>query len=251
MAEKSPILTAKVFSVEARSKLTRIEKDQFPYALAKSLTDVAWGSVEKVRDKTKRRFNLATEFIPKGVSAYPKVGKVKSNIKSTGIGETVVFTKERISTFMPIHEDGGTRKPSAVPARSVKGGTDKGVSLSIPGNDAPTDFKTGSGKVKAKHHPRKLLKGFKGQNRRGRRGVSLGSGGKRKAFITKDKSSGTPILVRRLSRNNYPLEVLYIFAKKARVKPRWDFDPAVRVHVKLTFERTLARNLKIAVATSK
>jgi len=248
------IINIEVLDKQARKALTNLQYEQFPFALAKTLVEVARGSVKAVRKETKAKFRLHGDFIPKGVSSEPNsFGKVKREIKKKFSGSTVVYTKERISSFMPIHEEGGTRLPSSAPAKTVSGGRDKGKSLALPGTKAPLNitkhrFKTGSGKVSKRWHPRTLLQSYTGPYRGGR---SAGSGSKKKPFIIKARGSGVPMIVRRSSKHRMPLQVLYVFAKSASYSGIWGFESTVRDHVERHFMTRLRRNVMVAAASAK
>lgn len=243
-----------VLEKEARSALSNLEFEQFPFALAKTLSEIAKGSMEQVRRITKKQFKLHTEFIPLGVRY---LSAKKSEIKNKGIGQTEVFTMERISGFMPVHEEGGERIPGTAGSKNAPGGKDRGKSFALPGSKGPGgdiqsyDFKTSSGKIRKKWHPRTLLQDYHGRSQGGRtKGVGRG-GRKGKPFVIRGKSSNVPMLVRRSSKKRYPLEVLYIFAKRAKYPPVWEFEPTVKKYVDERFQSAFQKNLAEAVRTAR
>jgi hypothetical protein len=232
-------------TAETRRGLSDIQLEQFPYALAKTLTEIAKGATEAVRKRTREAFKLHGEFIPRGVSF---TSAKKSDIRATGEGTTAVFTKPLISGFMPIHEEGGVRTPN-----SGGEGSDRGRALSQPGQTLLTKaYRTGTGRVRKRWKVSTLLQGYIGK----RRGVSLTGGltrttrGGRKGqpFVIRSKGSDVPIVVRRAGVKRYPLELLYIFSKRARYKPSWRFEQTVADVVDRRFQSRLERNLKLAVA---
>lgn len=122
--------------------LSRLQRDQFPFAFAKTLTQAAKLGQTAIRAQTKKVFRLHTEFIPNGIRIEPAL---KSEVRAGG-GEAAVYTADDIS-FMNIHEEGGTKKP-------------RGAALAIPSFPAQRttpDLKTRTGKVRQKYLPRKLL----------------------------------------------------------------------------------------------
>jgi len=245
------IINIMVMDQQARSKLTALQYEKFPYALAKTLIEVARGSVHKVQAKTKQEFKLHGTFIPKGVTSEPRsFGKIKKEIRSVHTGSTVVFTKSGIAGFMPIHEEGGTRGASTFPSKNVSGGKDKGKSLALPGTKAAfninsVSWKTGSGKVAKRWHPRTLLQQYSGTYRGGSAPSSTG-GSKKKPFVVRGVGSGTPMLVRRVTKARKPLQVLYVFAKSASYPGIWGFETTVRKYVDGHFMTRLRRNIMIS-----
>lgn len=230
---------------ETARGLKQIQLEQFPYALAKTLTEVAKGATEAVRKRTREAFKLHGEFVPRGVAF---VSAKKSDIRATGIGTTAVFTKPLISGFMPIHEEGGTRTPNP----GGEGG-DRGRALSQPATTLLTKaYRTSTGRVRKRWKVSTLLQGYKGK----RRNVSMSGGltratrGGRKGqpFVIRGKGSDVPIVVRRASVKRYPLELLYIFSKRAKYKPVWHFEQTVADVVDRRFQSRLERNLRLAVA---
>jgi len=246
MAINQGMIRVIAITEQAKKSLSDLEKRQLPFAIAKSLTEIADLSVKEVQAKTRREYKLHTDFIPRGISRVPAK---KSDVQRLGMGTTIVFTKPIISGWMPVHETGGMREPS-----TGGEGKDKGKYLTIPASDMlKRSFRTGSGKVRQRWKPSTLLQGYRGRN------VSL-SGGivrptrggrKGKPFIIKAKGSGTAMIVRRKGTKRYPLELLYLFSRRARYKPSWDFEQTVRQTVDMRFEEVFSRNLREAVRTAR
>jgi hypothetical protein len=199
---------------------------QFPFAYAKALTETAEAGVQAGRQRTRDEFDLHTEFVPKGIA---KQSAKKADVKR-GRATAVVFTKDRISSFMPIHEYGGTRKPAATKQH------DKGRRLTIPGKGLPKTADTKTGKRKKRWIPSHLLHE---------------SNAKRKPFIVRGKNSGMPVIVRRISKQPYPLEVLYVMARRAGYGRTWHLEDAVRGSVEKKFQRIFRKNLLHAIKTAK
>lgn len=231
---------------EARRGLSDLEKNQFPFALAKTLTEIATLAVEGVKRTTRQEFRLHSEFIPKGIG---RTSARKADVKNKGVGETVIFTKPIISGWMPVHETGGKREP-----RGGTGARDKGKYLAIPATDLlKRSYRTGTGAVRRRWKPSELLAQYKGKNVSLSGGVTRPTRGGRKGkpFVIRAKGSGTPMIVRRKGPKRYPLELLYIFSRKARYKPVWGFEKAVDEIVDLRFESRLRANLQIAVRDAR
>lgn len=248
MANDTPMIRIEAITRETYAALSKVEKEQFPFALAKTLTETAEGAVKAVRMQTRKVFELRSgNFIPKGIR---KQSAKKSDIKRDGVGTAVVFTQERISGFMPIHEEGGVR------TASVGNGDDKGKYLVQPGEALKRiNYRTNRGAVKKRYKPSQLLSDF--ENRRLPKNVFArvvqGQGIRRrkgKPFIMRARSSGVPMIVRRVSNMPFPIEILFIFSKRAKYKKQWRFEPTVKRYVDYAFERKLKRNLAHAVATA-
>lgn len=247
--QQTPMIKITALTTETRKSLTNLEKEQFPYALARTLTETAEGSVQAVRIATRREFTLRSgEFVPKGIR---KISAKKSDIKNSGVGTAVVFTMDRISGFMPIHEVGGARTASV-----GQGGSDKGKYLAQPGAGLKKlSYRTSRGSVKKRYKPAALLDDYS-QRRlpvatfaRVVKGIGIR---RRKStpFVIRGKNSGVPMIVRRLTNMPFPIEVLYVFSKRAMYKKQWRFEPTVKRYVDFAFEKKLKRNLQKAVETA-
>ena len=250
MAQTSQFIKVEALTLEARRDLTNIQKDQFPFALGKTLNQMAFTGAKLVQKETRAEFSLHTEFIPRGIGASPKTGKIKNQIKRTGIGASVVFTKPKISVFMPIHETGGERTPSAIPATRTGGGSDKGRVIALPARVQTRALYTQTGRAKKTFHPRTLLKDWNGPYRLGRTRYTPGGSGKRKAFIIVSKT-GQSLVVRRTGRARDSLEIFWSFSKSATFQPVWSFEQTVVDYVNANFKRRLNRNLFVAVKTAR
>ena len=221
--------------------LNKLEKSQWPYALAKTLTNVATMSAEAVRRNTKQEFDLRSEkFTLKGIrTRYAK----KSDVKM-GKGKSTIYTSEGINRYMVHHEKGARRGPIvaetiAVPAKGLK----------------RKKYRTPSGRVKKMYQPKELMKqagqkwmykyergkGLKGTKKHNRKVVP---------FTIKTKT-GAIAIVRRITAKSRKLEYLWILKKVVQIKDRWQFEKHVRATVDLVFEKILKRNLNQAMKTRR
>lgn len=207
----------------AKKDLDDLQKEQLPFAFAKTLTRVAKIAQVNVQARTRQYFELNSEFIPRGIGIIPAK---KSDIKSMGHASSSVITKDRISTFMPIHETGGIRNPSP-----FGGSHDKGRALAIPGKHlASRSYKTATGKIRKRWKPSTLLdKGRPHSKSRTRKTRNVTRGGRKGVpFIINGARSGVPMIVRRIGKKRYPLEILYVFTSKAKIPSGWRFEETVR-----------------------
>jgi hypothetical protein len=224
------------FDMKAAKKgMTHLQKSQFPFVLAKSLTQTAEGARQAVGVQTRREFHLHSEFIPRNIKKQPAK---KKDIQNYGIAESAVFTGKKLDGWMGAHEWGGIKKP----AQST--GRDKGKALALPGSDILTkSFKTSTGKVKVRWKPKALLKDYKGKGsgrQKGRKKTRA-----RKPFIIKPRN--TAMVVRRKSKMSKPLEILYVFKSKAKINPTWGFRKTVRRYVNFAFRKKFDRNMAMAI----
>jgi len=231
-------------SVDAKktlAQLDRLKRSQWPFALALALTNVAKDGQVAAQLQTRLAFKLRSDFVPRGIRITPAQ---KSDIQRFGLAMSDVHTAERISSFMPIHEVGGMRRPVA------KGtGRDKGRSLAYPGEDLPSSYRTGRGAVKERWRPSTLLRGSYTGARGKSKGkqIRVGRKSQGKAFVIRT-SSGTPIVVRRASSSSYPLQRLYVFFPEAKINRRWGFEDSVVEAVKRDFPGRLRQALERATA---
>jgi hypothetical protein len=212
----------------------------WPWALTKTLTDVAANSVQNLRAVTNVTFNLRTQFVPKGIRYRPaRFAQVK-----TGTGTSEVYTAPRISTFMPDHEGGALRTPSTKSMR--KSGTDEGRQMVVPGQDLQKlSYKTGAGAVRKRYLPAQLLRRYNTlrppeQNAAGTKGSGLTMA--KNPFVVRSRT-GQLMIVRRRGRKAYGLKVLYLFTDNIRIQARWGFEDIVDTTVQQDFTRVLRRNI--------
>lgn len=242
------IINIKTLIDETKRGLTDLRREQYPYALAKTLTDVAKGSASLVRKETASKFKLHGDFIPKGIAI---LSAKKSDVRQ-GVGHSVVFTKPIISGFMPTHESGGTRMPSA----RAEGG-DRGRAMAIPTSTIQKkSYRLKTGQVKKSYKPSVLMHGYAAKNRKvsftgGLTSAAGSESRKRSAFIIKGKGSGIPMIVRRKTRRQYPLELLYILSRRAKYNAVWGFESSVKEYVTRAFQVMFSRNMRVALRTAK
>jgi hypothetical protein len=229
----------------AKKTLEQLDKfalQQWPFALALALTRTAQMGQDAVQQKTRMQFGLHTQFVPRGVRTQ---AASKSDIRTFGLAEANVHTAQRIADFMPVHELGGTRTPVAGGS-----GTDKGKSIALPAYDLEDKkFRTATGKIAKRWKPSTLLKDYT-KRTSGTKVVAVSRGGRKgKPFIIRGRASGVPMIVRRRGKSQYPLELLYIFSRRATYKPVWDFAEEVERTVDAHFVDNLTRAVTQAFAT--
>ena len=213
--------------------MDRFHKKQVPFAVAKSLTELAKEGQAAVRKNLDKKFDLrATRFIKRNIRITAAKKRDVNKLKAF----SAVRTDAKISEFMVIHEKGGTRKPIesrkiAVPSQSL---TQK-------------SYRKSSGGVKARFLPKTLLKDFKGN--RGSRGPRKKTRS-RKPFIITGKGN-KPLIVRRTSKKRKPLEILYSFSNSVKVDATWGFEKTVRGVANFKATRVFERNLAAAIKSAR
>lgn len=228
------MLSVQVHDRKARRSLNNLEKEQYPFALARALTLTAKSGQRAGRIATKRKFKLHTKFVTRNIRIIPAK---KNDIKRFNKADAAVFTDKRITDFMVQHEPGALRRPItskkiAVPSTSLK----------------RQGFRTAGGRVKKKFQPRTLLKGIS------KTGMSQGRKRTKskvnKAFVIKAKD-GTSLIVRRVGDKAYPLQLLYTFKKTVTIKQRWGLERIVKMAFGRMFPRHFNRSMAQAVRTAR
>lgn len=209
-----------------QAKLTGVEKDQFPFALALALTRTAIQAQKVVQKETQEKFNLHTMFIPRNIKVIPAK---KKDIQKFGLAEAFVGTTKIIS-FMTPHEKGGMKKP-------------RGRALSLPSEGLGGGVRTATGAIKKSMRPAALL--AKANAKGSQKGRKKSGGGKPQPFVRNGM-----ILVR-TGKERFPLRVLYKFESQAKIKPRWEFEDSVRIVVTNYFAHNMKESMRHAVATAK
>lgn len=153
---------------------------------------------KKFKDENGIRKNKG---VPK-LTSKGKVDKQKLSIELT-------WGKKQDLDFMDDQEFGGER------------GGKFGKSKAVPDIETQKKGRTATGKMKDAYSIKKLMSAaIKAETNRSK------SSGKPKPFVMATKS-GHHMLVRRKTKKKKPLEILYHFDRKVKVRPRWDFVKTV------------------------
>ena len=200
--------------------LNELEFTQVPFALARTLTQVAHeGRVEVVAEMPDR-FTLRSPRVAKGV----RVLAAKKNDLNAA-----VYTMD---WFMEDQESGGTR-------RAKKGGH-----MWVPTLDARAGG-VFAGRVLTKNLPKNIRKQIEKGRRSKRKRPGHGTYAKPKAFIV-----GRNVYIRQDERR-LPIVRLYTLADRAVLPPRWRFEKTMeRVSAK-HLRRKFIENLDAALKTKK
>jgi len=199
--------------------LTALQKDQYPFALAKALTNVAKLARMRVQAVTREKFKLHGEFIPRGIRVQ---FAQKMDLVRWGFIQSAVYTGNKITDFMAYHETGGTKEPA-------------GNSLAIPSYDIKKKkYRTSTGRVAKRWRPKTLLD----------KGTA-----KRKAFILPARGGKSAVIARRTSKRKRPLVFLYHLQRRAKIRPVWGFEDTVRNVAEANFTRAFTQSMSRAIAS--
>lgn len=203
----------------------------WPGAVVDAFSDVAEMARDDVRGMTRSKFDLHSDWVPKGIRHTPNNEAQKSAAENAlrrhGDMTAAVFVRgasdpKKSMGFMAHHEYSEDRDP-----------VDKFIAIPLKGVRNKS-FRTGKGRVKKRWRPAELLKRFNETNSRfdGRTTIHKGGRGlgyKRKggklpghAFIIGTQRG--PMIARRIKRGGEKgLEFLYVLKTQARIKKIWGF----------------------------
>lgn len=209
--------------------LSRLERENLPFAEAVALNETAFQAKEALVAQMPKRF--------KGMkSSRPLKGyRVKKANKKQATREASVT---HLDSWMTIHEKGGDKRPQ------------NGKSLSVPTQEI-TGKSNAGGVIPKKLWARNLLsRGEADPRDAGRQG---GRGNKKagqpKAFILEDKGKRT--IVKRGRKKADPLVTLYELKDKVKIPMRWDYFQTVKYSAKKNLAKNFQKAMARALETSK
>jgi hypothetical protein len=218
-------VTIVVDAEKALAEMGAIASKHAPFVVAATLTRVAEMARNEGRRITRQHFKLHTDFIPQSIRFKPAS---KYDLKTRGEAYSSVFTTDKISGYMPLHESGGEKNPHLGRTKIALPTTD----LSMKG------FQTGSGAVRYNLKPKTLLANYQGPVAPGKRVL----GALKKAFIIRSKKNpAVTLIVRRKTKGRFPLERLFFFEPRTKIAPRWHLVPTITRYVDLNFRPVLEK----------
>lgn len=206
------------------------ELKQVRFAAMNALNDVAFKHVRNnLESEYRKSFNVRNQSFPRAIYV----------IKATK--DNLVAEVGYKADFMKLHATGGTRKP--------EGGRE---ALTIPlDKDAP-GLRSSKGSIKQRNKVPKLLE-YHNQNPLKKKPKSavkrpfvLESNGK--AVVMKRAKGNTTLQSRHRDNGD---EVLFAFAKEAKIEKRWDFEKIVNDTVEKELPKVFEKRFKEAMATKK
>jgi hypothetical protein len=236
MPEKKMQIKIDLTDFSASAK--RLNNTLWPRTVVNALADIADEGAQAVRARTKRVFDLHSDYIPRGVKSIPKNAQQKTAaataLEKYGDFQAAVYLRGSTSPrqsleFMTDHEQGTIRTPHgeliAVPMKGLK----------------KYAYRTSSGAIRKRWKPATLLQRYSSTPAQfdfagGRTTTAKNYKGPRKrrqpgnAFIIRLKS-GSPAIVRRTDTGGHKkrnLEFLYVLKPKEKIKEQWRFVETVR-----------------------
>lgn len=221
-----------------RKAFSNLEKKQFPFALARALTRTAQDGQSAIRARTKRAFDLRGKYTLRNLRVKPAK---KADVVNLHAAYSEVYTDKRIP-YMPQHEPGDIKKAKesrniAVPMRGIKS----------------KRYRTSRG-TKKQYLPSTLIgKSIvaRGSRSVGPRPAGKGRSKQKNVFVIRSKRTGVRLMVRRKTVKAKPLEFLWAFVPRARIKPSWRFEQTIKQRVSRTFNKHFRRSMARAVATAR
>jgi hypothetical protein len=233
MSKETGFVQVSVDYNESFKALKSLEKQQYPFAYAQTLTQVAYLGQLAVRTRMRWLYNLHTDYLPKGIL----VEKARKNdIIQYGVAQSIVFSSDKSTPYIGLHETGGVKKPKS--GRRVI--NMPSITLERKG------YQTRSGSVKPGLRPSSLLKNYnrshspKKKNRKNPQ-----------PYIIPERGTQPAIVARRRSASGVGVELLWLFIKTAKIKPTLKAAEAVSREVNQNFTRLLTRNMTDAINTAK
>ena len=194
-------------------------KNQLPFAMAMTLNDVAKDvradTIERgwPSDVNVRNNNFMKAALTPISSRNKDVWATKRNLRAV-----VGNTRPRMQRdYLQRLTTGGTKTP-------------RGRNLAIPARDLTN--RTKGGAVRKADRPRQLLN-------------------RKKVFITKLAKSGQEAIVRRVGKERYPLQMLYILEPSGRIKKQFSFYDDANKTARRAMGKHFDRNFKKAKTTAR
>jgi len=195
-------------------------RDQIPFATAMALNDTAKDVRGKIiNDTWPSEITQRNERFMK--AALTPISKRNSDVWATkrNLRAVVGTTRTKMQRdYLQRLTEGGTKTP-------------RGSNLAIPSRDN-TVTRLGGGGIKKADRPRQLLR---------RKGV----------FIQKLVRSGDMAILRRVGKERYPLQMLYLLEPSGQIKKQFDFYEDANTTARRAFGKNFAHSFKRAKATAK
>jgi hypothetical protein len=191
------------------ANLTRLEKEQVPFALSKAINRVTFEARDEVLAKMDRRFTIRENSLKAKGGGRRALFVNASNKKQSSI-------RAEIGTpfwFMEDQEEGGSRTGKS------------GHGAWLPGLGARTR-KSKEGKVASRFKKAKVRKmiASTGAYPKGRRSKKNPKAfAKQQPFIATMKSGKRGVFIRQKRNSRLPISLLWTVTKSFRVAPRWRF----------------------------
>lgn len=194
-------------------------KNQLPFAYAKAINDTAKDVrgqiIEKTwpNDITQRNKNFMRAALTPISSRNPEVYATKRNLRAV-IGTTRVRMQR---DYLQRLTEGGIKTP-------------RGRHLAIPSNQNTVQRLSG-GAVRKADRPRQLLN-------------------RKRVFIQKLAQSGDMAIMRRVGKDRYPVQMLYLLEPSGRIKKQFGFYDDANMTARRSIGKNFNRAFKMAKRTA-
>jgi len=201
---------------------------QLPFAMAKTLTGLAFDVRDEETAKLDRYFKVRTKWTKKTLKAIAaRKGDFPHQFSIIGVRDKI----------MALNVTGGEREGGA-----------------LPGAKARDILNPGSKTLGPAYFPGKLIQ-VGDTTDKGKRGKRIKGAGKRKAFVfksTKGATAGLDVIGVRRTDKRTPIDILYIFNKNPiHVKQHWPLVDNTRKIVSRNYADKLRKNIDYALRTAK
>jgi hypothetical protein len=210
----------KTGAVKLNKIMTSLEADQLPFAMARTLSGLAYEGRDRNRKMLDRYFKLRTKWVTRTFAV------TRAEKKDFPHQEARLSVRDRI---MALAATGGTRKPAS------------GDDMAIPVEGARPKINPRNETLGPRYFPGRIVKKRKGSY----------SGRVRKAKPFYIKLGGKMAVARRRGAERYPLDILYIFKKQADVPQQWPLIRHTERMVRRMYGPRLRKELNRAVETAR
>jgi hypothetical protein len=181
-------------------------------------------------------YKLHSDWLPKGILVERAN---KKDIIQYGLAQAVVYSSKGSTPYVGLHETGGTKRP--LPPRKA---------INMPSITLQRkQYKKPMGSVKVAWKPSTLLRNYNAQKHAV--GKKKKKGGESKPYLIQAKGGQPAVVARRRGSSSVGVEVLWLFIKTARIKPKLKAQEAVYKEVVQNMDRLLRVNLTNAMTTVK
>lgn len=197
-------------------KLAAFASGQLPFAMAQTLSQVAYEVRDQEKNNLDRYFKLRTRWSRNSIKV------VRAEKKDFPAQKAIVGIRDKV---LALNITGGTRK------------NESGGNVAIPSASGRSVLNPGKETLGPARFPGKVIR----QRRK--------YGGSR-PFLMKSKS-GDEVVAIRTGQKRTPLTVLYRFKKSANVKKKWPFVRNAQIIVRREYKKKLSYNISKAIKNAR
>lgn len=202
---------------DLQTRLTKMQREQIPFATALSLTMTVNDAREAIQDEADTAFELRNRYTERGIQTNRANKRDWPRITAeVGIDEK--------RDYLIDHALGGKRRGDPSHGRAI-----------------PKSIKrTSGGKISKAKRPSRFLAQSKKPRRKGAK----------RPFIIK-LSNGQELIARRQGKSRKPLDILYAFQKNVDIDQSFDFEKAGINRIRKVYDKNFGRALARAIRTAR